>query len=126
MHSNGPPLAPVPQAHVAAAGIPTVQPGMMCCACMNMRAWGARCAVRVLGAALVGGGAADCKSGFGPPAGGWPLAGGPFCPIASEVPPTSSAIMARLFMVVIFTSECLCRAHPDVQEETPLGDCPFQ
>jgi len=38
-------------------------------------------------------------------AGGWPPpVGGPFCAIASEVPPTSSAMSARLFTVVIVTS----------------------
>jgi hypothetical protein len=44
------------------AGLPTAQPGIMCCACMNIRAWGARCAMRVRDGAL-GAGAADCAAG---------------------------------------------------------------
>jgi hypothetical protein len=49
-----------------------------------------------------------------------PPVGGPFCAIASEVPPTSSAIIARLFTVVIVTSNALSCAHPDTHMETRL------
>jgi hypothetical protein len=57
-------------------------------------------------------GAADRSLGIMPDPGGpdaagggvGPPVGGPFCAIASEVPPTSSAMIARLFTVVIVTS----------------------
>src|SRR5262249_37514434 len=49
----------------------------------------------------------------------WPPVGGPFCAIASELPLTSSAMTARLFRVVIVTSNALSRAHPDTHMERP-------
>ena len=45
-----------------------------------------------------------------------PGLGGPACAIASDVPPKSSATIARLFMVLIYTSGCLRRTHPDEHE----------
>src|SRR5215472_18391849 len=45
-----------------------------------------------------------------------PGLGGPACAIASDVPPKSSATIARLFMVLIYTSGCLRRTHPDMHE----------
>jgi hypothetical protein len=144
MHSNGPPLAPVPQAQVAAAGMPAVQPGMMCCACMNIRAWGARCAMRVrVPGAAAGAGAADWRPGLGAAAcgraascgitpgpggagaagaavGGCPPVAGPFCAIASDVPPNSSATIARLFTEFICYLRVLApHSPPDVQENAP-------
>jgi hypothetical protein len=56
-------------------------------------------------------------------AGGWPPVGGPFCAVASDVPLKSSAIIAILFTVFIYTSECLRRTHPD--GETSLRHSPF-
>jgi hypothetical protein len=62
----------------------------------------------------------------GPDAAGggvWPPVGGPFCAIASEVPPTSSAMIARLFTAVIVTSNAFEAAlHPDTPMETRLRD----
>src|SRR5215468_2700257 len=51
--------------------------------------------------------------GEGVAAGGCPPVGGPVCAIASDVPPRSSATIARVFMLVIYTSGCLRRTHPD-------------
>ena len=73
-------------------------------------------------------GAADRSPGMTPGPGGpdaagggvEPPVGGPFCAIASEVPPTSSAIIARLFTVVIVTSNALSCAHPDTHMDTRL------
>jgi hypothetical protein len=53
----------------------------------------------------------------GLPAGGSPPVGGPLWAIASEVPPNSSAIIARLFTVRIFTSN-IELAHLDVPTRT--------
>src|SRR5437588_2226255 len=53
-----------------------------------------------------------------PPAiGGWPPVGGPFCANASEVPPTSSATIARPFTVIIVYLQYLRRTHPDTHEK---------
>jgi len=102
-------------------------------------------------AVVPAGGAADCMLGLGAvacgrgascgitpggggegvaagacPAGGCPPVGGPLCAIASDVPPKSSATIARVFMVVIYTSGCFAPHSPGRAWKTRLGDRLFR
>src|SRR5215471_13440339 len=83
-------------------------------------------------AVVPAGGAADCMLGLGAvacglgascgitpggggegvAAGGCPPVAGPFCAIASDVPPKSSATIARVFMMVILNSRVLTPHSP--------------